>query len=289
MTLAMGLFAVEDATIKALAATIPPGQIIWMLGAGGAVAFGAWLATTGQGWGNRSDWSARVLARAGAEALGSCLFVTALALIPLALASAFVQSAPLLVAAGAALFLGHRIGPRRWAAIAIGFGGVLLILRPGGDAFSPAALLALGGVACLAARDLLTRTLPASVTGPRLAAQAFAALVPAGALLQAAQGHPLVAPSPLVWGGLGACVAIGAAAYLAIVAATRAGDIAVVSSFRYTRMLFALVLAALLFGERPDAATLVGVAVVIGAGLYTLLREARLRRMAGGAGVGGAS
>jgi drug/metabolite transporter (DMT)-like permease len=275
MTLAMALFAVEDATIKALSAELPPGQIIWMLGLGGGAAFCTWLAVTGQGWGGRADWSPRVLARAGMEAGGTCLFVSALALIPLALASAFIQATPLLVAGGAALFLGHRVGPRRWAAIGLGFAGVLLILRPGAEGVSAGALLAIGGVICLAARDLITRTLPPGVSGPRLAAQAFTGLIPAGLALQWGQGQAVVSPSPAAWGGMGLCVVVGMAAYLSIVAATRAGDIAVVSSFRYTRMLFALVIAATVFAERPDAATLIGVAIVIAAGLYTLIREAR--------------
>jgi drug/metabolite transporter (DMT)-like permease len=278
MTLAMALFAVEDATIKALSAALPPAQIIWMLGLGGAAVFALWLLVTGQGWGGRADWSRPVLARAGTEAAGSCLFVTALSLIPLSLASAFVQATPLLVAAGAALFLGQRVGWRRWAAIAAGFAGVLLILRPGGGEFAPATLLALAGVLFLAARDLITRTLPASVSGPRLAAQAFGALVPAGIGLQLALGQGVVVPPPATLAALSFCVAVGAGAYLAIVAATRAGDIAVISSFRYTRMVFALVIAALFFCERPDGLMLAGVAVVIAAGIFTLVREARLRR-----------
>jgi drug/metabolite transporter (DMT)-like permease len=161
----------------------------------------------------------------------------------------------------------------------VGFAGVLLILRPGAAGFDPAILLAVGGMLGLAARDLITRTMPDAIAGNRLSIHAFAALVPAGLLGQAVLGAPVVVPAPSEALTLGACIAIGMAAYLAIVAATRRGDISVVSSFRYSRMLFALVLGITVFGERPDLATLVGVAVVIASGLYTLIREARLRDM----------
>ena len=277
MVLAMACFTIEDALIKALSDHLPPAQIIWMLGVGGAVAFSAALMATGRPLWSPDYVRRRVLLRSGAEAVGTCFFVTALALIPLSLASAVIQATPLVVALGATLFLGARLGWRRWLAIAAGFGGVLLIVRPGAVGFEPAVLLAIGGMVGLAARDLLTRTLPASVTGSRISLHAFAALVPAGAALQAAQAQALVLPDAGEWALLLACVVIGIGAYLTIVTATRMGDISVVSSFRYSRMLFALVVGAAVFGERPDATTLVGVAIVIGSGTFMLLREARVR------------
>ena len=277
MVAAMACFAVEDGLIKALSGAIPAAQIIWMLGLGGTVAFGLWLVATGRPLWTPDYLRGRVLARSGFEVLGTCFFVSALALIPLSLASAVIQATPLVVAMGAALFLGARVGWRRWCAIGAGFAGVLLIVRPGAAGFEPAVLLAVGGMLGLAARDLVTRSMPGVVTGPRLTIHAFAALVPAGLLLQAAQGARPVEPDAAEFALLGACTVVGATAYLAIVAATRLGDISVVSSFRYSRMLFALVVGAVAFGERPDATTLWGVAIVIASGAYTLGREARLR------------
>ncbi|WGH78473.1 DMT family transporter [Jannaschia ovalis] len=280
MVVAMACFAVEDALIKGLTATLPATQIIWMLGLGGALAFAAWLAATGRG-----VWSAQylhrtVLMRSGCEVFGTLCFVSALALIPLALASAVIQATPLVVAMGAALFLGAPVGWRRWAAIAVGFAGVMLIIRPGAAGVEPGVLLAVGGMLGLAARDLVTRTMPGAVSGPRLSLHAFAALVPTGLALQLLLAAPFVMPSGAEIGILAIGVAIGMGAYLTIVAATRMGDIAVISSFRYSRMLFALLLGVTFFGERPDAATLAGVTIVIASGLYTLIREARLRRAA---------
>lgn len=280
MVVAMACFAVEDALIKSLTGAIPPAQIIWMLGLGGALAFGVWLQVTGRGIWSPDYLSPAVLRRSGFEVFGTLCFVSALALIPLATASAVIQATPLVVAMGAALFLGATVGWRRWAAIFVGFGGVLMILRPGGDSFDPAVLLAVGGMLGLAARDLATRTLPAQITGTHLSLHAFSALVPAGIGLQIVLGAPFVRPTTADVLTLTICVAVGMAAYLTIVAATRLGDISVVSSFRYSRMLFALLIGVLIFGERPDVATLVGVTIVIASGLYTLIREARLARAA---------
>ncbi|SDY93692.1 EamA-like transporter family protein [Jannaschia faecimaris] len=274
---AMACFAVEDALIKGLSATFSSAQIIWMLGLGGAMAFAIWLQATG-----KRAWSPlylhrRVLLRSGFEVFGTLFFVSSLALIPLALASAVIQATPLVVAMGAALFLGATVGWRRWLAITVGFTGVLVIIRPGAASFEPATLLALTGMLGLAARDLATRTMPREISGARLSLHAFGALVPTGLGLQILLGLEFLRPDLAQLGILALCVGIGMLGYLAIVGATRLGDISVVSSFRYSRMLFALIVGGIAFGERPDLWTLVGVSIVIATGLYTLIREARLR------------
>lgn len=273
----MACFALEDGLIKALSGTFPAAQIIWMLGLGGSLAFVGWLIATGQTVWSPHYLRPQVLLRSGFEVAGTLCFVSALALIPLATASAVIQATPLVVAMGAAVFLGARVGWRRWLAIGVGFAGVLIILRPGSSAFDPATLLAVGGMLGLAARDLVTRTMPGIVSGARLSLHAFASLVPAGLLLQFLTGASWVIPDAAQIGILAVAVAVGMVGYLAIVGATRLGDISVVSSFRYSRMLFALIVGMVAFGERPDALMIVGVVIVIGSGVFTLLREARLR------------
>ncbi|SEK91185.1 DMT family transporter [Jannaschia helgolandensis] len=273
----MACFALEDGLIKALSGTFPAAQIIWMLGLGGSLAFVGWLIATGQTVWSPHYLRPQVLLRSGFEVTGTLCFVSALALIPLATASAVIQATPLVVAMGAAVFLGACVGWRRWLAIGVGFAGVLIILRPGSSAFDPATLLAVGGMLGLAARDLVTRTMPGIVSGARLSLHAFASLVPAGLLLQFLTGASWVIPDAAQIGILAIAVAVGMVGYLAIVGATRLGDISVVSSFRYSRMLFALIVGMVAFGERPDALMIVGVVIVIGSGVFTLLREARLR------------
>jgi len=283
MTLSMLGFAIEDALIKTVAARLPAGQIIALLGLAGAVLFLAWLALRGQRLFVRAQLEPRVLMRTGCEALGTAFFVTSLTLIPLTLASAVIQATPLMVALGAALFLGQPVGWRRWTAIGVGFAGILLILRPGSADFDPLVLLAVAGMLGLAGRDLLTRAMNSTITGPHLSIMAFLGLVPTGLLLITVQGQSVLLPTLREAALLSVCVVIGMVAYLAIIAATRAGDAAVISSFRYARMVFALAIGWLVFREQPDALTLIGVAVVIAAGLYTLIRERRLRRASLGA------
>ncbi|MGB3408641.1 MAG: DMT family transporter [Jannaschia sp.] len=277
MTIAMALFAVEDAVIKGLAGTFSAAQIIWMLGFGGVLALTVWFAARGEGAWSPHYRNRYVLLRTGFEAVGSLFFVSALAVVPLALASAVVQATPLMVAMGGAVFLGARVGWRRWLAILVGFGGVLVILRPFGQGFEATTLLAVFGMVALAGRDLTTRIVPADISGVRLSFLAFLSLVFAGAALQIAQGAALIIPTLWQTAVIALCVAIGLVAYLTIVAGTRTGDIAVVSSFRYTRMIFALIVAGLAFDEQADVWTVVGVSIVIATGVFTLMREARMR------------
>ena len=206
------------------------------------------------------------------------MFVTSLTLIPLTTASAVIQATPLVVAMGAAVFLGQAVGWRRWLAIFVGFVGVLIIIRPGMEGFTPATLLAVGGMLGLAARDLFTRGLTVQLSGPQLATHTFALVVPAGLALSILQGQPFVMPDASQSLILLAAIMIGMIAYLAIVAATRGGNAGIISSFRYSRMIFALVIGYLMFTEIPDAATLIGAAIIIASGIYTLWRETRLRR-----------
>jgi len=278
MTMSMLGFAIEDALIKGLSGTIPVGQIIAFIGLGGILAFAAFLMTSGQPVFVAAQREPKVVLRSSLEALGSIFFVSSLALIDLTLASAIIQATPLVVAMGAAVFLGQKVGWRRWAAILTGFAGVLLIVKPGAATFDPLVIFAIVGMLGLASRDLVTRNLQSDIGGPHLSIAAFIGLIPAGLLLCVVWGQSLVWPTLYEWAVLVLCVFIGMAAYLAIIAATRAGDAAFISSFRYSRMLFALVLGALFFSEVPDALTLLGVAIVIAAGLFTLLREARLNR-----------
>lgn len=275
MTLAMLGFAVEDVLIKALSDRIPPGQIILSVGVGGAVVFALWFVLRGRPVLTRELVRPGIMARTGLEMLGTIFFVSSLALIPITTASAVIQATPLVVAMGGALFLAQPVGWRRWAAIVVGLAGVMMILRPGGATFDPAVLLAVAGMLALAARDIVTRGLDLSVSSAHLTFMAFLSLIPAGLILAAVTGTPLVTVSGMDLAWLGATVGVGLFAYVTIVGATRIGDVAVVSSFRYVRMVYALAFGFLVFGERSDAMTLGGAGIIIAAGLYALMREAR--------------
>jgi drug/metabolite transporter (DMT)-like permease len=281
MTAAMLGFAIEDMFIKMLAATVPLGMVLILLGAGGAVVFAVLALLRGDALFSRDLLARSVLIRNTGELLGTIGFVTAIVLTPLSSASAILQATPLVVTLGAALFLGEQVGWRRWSAILVGFAGVVLIIRPGMAAFEPLSLFAVLGVIGLALRDLATRTVPRAISSMQLSTYAFATLVPAGLGMLAFTGQGMRMLTPLEVLLMAAALCFAVLAYYAIVAAMRMGDVAVITPFRYSRLVFALGFGMYFFGERPDALTLAGSALIVASGIYTFWREARLARARG--------
>ena len=275
----MAAFAIEDLFLKRAAMALPPGQVIAMTGAGGALVFWAIAAMRGQPILTARALRGAPLIRALSEAGATIFYVTALALIPLSVNSALLQASPLVVTLGAALFLGETVGWRRWSAIGVGFLGVLIVLQPWDAGFQAAGLLTVLAVLILAARDLATRAMPADIGTFQLTTWAYLALVPAGLLLMAVTGD---APAPINasrWIDLSLALLSGLFGYYAVTAAMRIGEVAVVAPFRYSRLVFAMLLAVIFLGERPGMATLIGAALIIGSGLYTFTRE-RMRARA---------
>jgi drug/metabolite transporter (DMT)-like permease len=287
MVAAMAGFAVEDMFLKSVAASLPVGQILMIFGAGGMMGFALLAMRRGERILHPAILSPAILIRCLFEVAGRLFYTLAIALTPLSSASAILQATPLVVVMGAALVFGERVGWRRWAAIAVGFAGVLIILRPGLDGFTPLSLLAVLGMLGFAGRDLATRAAPPVLSNLQLGVYGFAMMVPTGALLLAVSGGAVL-PSALAAGQLAAATVIGVLAYYALTSAMRIGEVSVVTPFRYTRLVFALILGATVFGERPDAATLLGSAVIVTSGIYTLLRSRRVQAMATKAGPGDA-
>lgn len=277
MVLAMMGFALEDMLIKFMAAELPVGQIIGMLGLGSAILVAPILLLTGQSLFDRSMMTMPILLRAIGELIGTLGFVTAIALTPLSTASAILQATPLFVTLGAALFLQEAVGWRRWTAILVGFFGVLLIIRPGMEGFSWLSLFAVQGVVGLGIRDLATRRVPPQTSTLQLSFLAFLVLIPAAGLLMWINGTSVTPLSSQNWMIFIAAIIIGIFAYYGIVAAMRLGEISFVTPFRYSRILFALVIGIFIFGERPDFMTLLGAGIIVASGLYTLWRERTVR------------
>lgn len=218
-----------------------------------------------------------VIMRVAGEVGATVLFLTALANMPLANVTAILQALPLAVTMAAALFLGEAVGWRRWTAILVGFTGVMIIVRPGMDGFSIYSLYALAAVACVTLRDVATRKLSPSV--PSL----FVALVTAIAItLLGLVMLPTIVWAPtndthwIVLAGAAAAIVFG---YLFSIMAMRAGDISFVAPFRYTAMVWAIIMGVLLFGDWPDLMTLIGTGVVVATGMYSFHRE-NIRRHA---------
>ncbi|MDA7964994.1 DMT family transporter, partial [Ruegeria sp.] len=159
----MAAFAIEDMFIKHLSVTVPTGQILIALGVVSGLSFALLSVATRKRVFDPAAWTLLPVARAACEGLGAVMFVTALSLIDLSTVAAVFQALPLAVAMGAALFLGEKVGWRRWSAIGVGFIGVLMIIRPGLEGFQPETLLVVATVVLIAARDLITRKLDARV------------------------------------------------------------------------------------------------------------------------------
>ncbi|ARE39532.1 Membrane protein [Rhodovulum sp. P5] len=276
----MAAFTFNDACMKALSGEVPFFQALFLRGVGTIIfLFALALMLGGLRWRfPLRDWGLTVV-RTLAEIGAAYFFITALFHAKLANVTAIIQAIPLSVTLAGALFLGERVGWRRWTAILIGFSGVLLIVRPGTEGFTIYSVYALIAVAFVTLRDLVTRRLSTAVPSMTVALVAaigvtlFAGIGAAGGTWVAMSGASvlkLAGATGFIIGG-----------YLFSVMAMRVGEVAVVAPFRYTALIWALGLGALVFGEWPSGLTLVGAAIVVGTGVYTFYRERRLGQQAG--------
>jgi drug/metabolite transporter (DMT)-like permease len=277
MNVAMAAFTLNDTGMKAATETLPLFEAIAFRG----VLTLAMLAALGVAMGglrhrlSRAD--RRVVAlRTLAEIAATGLFLTALMHMPLANLSAILQSLPLAVTLGAAVAFRERIGWRRMVAILIGFCGVLLIIRPGTEGFDHWSVMGLASVACVVLRDLATRRLSPAVPSVLVSIWSAAGVTAMGLLGCLFGGVEPLAPGEAALVGAASVFLI--AGYMFGVMAMRVGDIGFVAPFRYTSLLWALVLGWALFGTWPDPLTLIGAGIVIVTGIFTLYRERKLAR-----------
>ncbi|XDZ63545.1 DMT family transporter [Alphaproteobacteria bacterium LSUCC0226] len=278
MAVSMLSFISNDALMKFLFQTISVEQGIFMRGLV-SVPLLALIAYLRKSLFVRIDWRnwRVILTRAFAELAATMAFLTALSNMPLANITAILQALPLTVTMFAAIFFGEQVGWRRWGAILAGFIGVLIIIRPSDDGFNEYAVLAIVAVACVTVRDAITRRLDRSV--PSLFV-AFISAIPIfiyGGVATATTGWTVVSGTMI---GIVVVAAIAiTCGYLFAVMAMRNGEISFVAPFRYTGMIWAILFGFLLFGDLPDAATILGTMIVIGMGVYAFHRE-RIRQRA---------
>ncbi len=271
MMLAMAGYVCNDAMIKLVSGQLELFQAVFLRGILVSILLGLFC------------WFRGDFARAGAaintplvlriigELGGVIFFLTALFNMPIANVTAILQVLPLAVTLAAAFFLGEKIGWRRYGAIAIGFIGVLIIVRPGSDGFTIYALMALAAVCFVVLRDLATRRLPAVTPSVLVGFYTSIAVTVMSALLL-----PLQQWKPV--GGLELAYLAVASLFIFVgtlfsILTMRVGEIGFVSPFRYTIMVWAIFLGVFVFNEYPDFYTLLGTAIVIIMGIYTLYRE----------------
>ena len=281
MAISMLCFVLNDGFMKALFADMSIYQAIFLRGLITAPLLAAMAWRQGvllPRLSGRDRWI--VMIRGVAEVGATIGFLTALAHMPLANVTAILQVLPLTVTMAAALFLGEAVGWRRWLAIAVGLVGVMIIIRPGMAGFSIWSIWALAAVGCITLREMVTRRLSADVPSLPVALVTAIAIGLLGAVMM-----PVVSWQPvsaMSWGLLAATSVAIIGGYLFSVMTIRSGDIGFVAPFRYTAMAWAIGLGLLMFGELPDRATVIGTAIIIATGLYSLHREHSLRRTAQG-------
>lgn len=279
MSLAMASFTCNDALVKSVTSSLSVAQIMTVRGVMTTILvyfvarhFGALRPL-------KVVLNPLILLRTFFEIGATLTFITALGRIDFANVASIMQSLPLAVTLGAALFLREPVGWRRWTAIAVGFSGVLIILRPTTEGFAPASLLLLAAVFFTSGRDLVTRRIVANIPSLTITLFTAAANTVVGAFLILPMGGwqpvsldnflPLVVAAVLTFAG-----------YQAVIMAMRTGEISFVAPFRYTSLIWALVIGILFFGERPDVFVFVGAAIIMGSGLYSFYRENVRRRRA---------
>ncbi len=277
MMLSMAAFTLNDTFMKALAGQVPLFQVLVLRGllTTGMVGFLAWRMGALHLRIPRKDrrligW--RIVGEIGA----AYFFLTALFNMPLANVTAILSSLPLAVTLSAALFFKEPLGWRRMTAILIGLVGVLLIVRPGAEGFNIYSVYVLIAVAFIVVRDLSTRRLSGDTHSMMVT---FATTVSVTLFFGAASGTEDWVPV----GGTQSLLIMGAAVmvmtgYVFSVMVMRVGEISVVAPFRYTSLIWALVLGWFVFGDWPRPLTLVGAAIVVGSGVFTLYRERQLAR-----------
>lgn len=284
MTLSMAAFTLNDACVKLVAETVPLFQVIFLRGLGTTIMLAIFVQMT---TGLRLSFPRRdrplIAGRTLAEIAAMVTFTLALTNMPLANATAILAALPLVVTLAAALFLGDPVGWRRLMAISIGFFGVMLIIQPGTDGFTIWSLLVVVSVVVITARDLFTRAFSPAVPSMTVAVLTAAAVCIFGGALSVLT--PWVALDLRELALIAAASVLIIGGYVFGIMVMRVGEVGFVSPFRYTSLIFALLLGLMIFGEFPNALALIGGAIVMATGIFTLVRERMAVRAAAQAAV----
>lgn len=275
MMASMFCFTVNDAFVKLTDGALPLPQLLALRGMmATALIFGLALALGRLRFRiDRRSWvliGLRCLAEIGA----AYFFLTALLHMPLANVTAILQTLPLTLTLAAFVILAEPVGWRRVTAIAAGFCGVLLIVRPGAEGFTIWSVYALIAVLCVTARDLLTRRLPPAT--PSMSVTLLTSLAVTLWFAAASAFRPWMPVEPVIWQLLAASAFFVVGGYFFSIQTMRVGEVSFVAPFRYTSLLWALMLGWAVFGDWPAWQTLLGAAIVVAAGLFTFWRERKL-------------
>jgi drug/metabolite transporter (DMT)-like permease len=273
MLLSIFMFSFGDAMGKFIVATYSVGQLLWLR------ACAALLVLLPIVWKRRTDflhlerpWLQ--LLRVTLSTLEVAAFFLATVYLPLADVITYYLAGPIFVTAMSGLVLGEDVGWRRWTAILVGFCGVLIALRPSSQTISWPALIALGGSLSFAVLMLITRSLR-STPDIVLATSQFGGTFVLGVVLSPIGWVTPSAGSLVLFAAAGI---ISVAALLCVNRSLKLAPASVVVPYQYSMIVWAVIFGLVVFGDVPSWATIVGAAIIIGAGLYIFLREQQLGR-----------
>jgi drug/metabolite transporter (DMT)-like permease len=270
------LFLINDTQMKLVSSELPLGEIIFIRGILATLFLAPFVALTGAHVHLSLLVDRAFVVRTAAEILAAYFFLVALFHIPIANANTILQVVPLAITAAAAVFFREPVGWRRWTAILIGFAGVLIVIRPGFAGFNAFSLLTLTSVLFITLRDMTTRIMPRGLPALLVAQVTAISVCCTGPIWSLISGEQWVMPSPRALALIAGAAAFLIGGYLTAVVFMRHGDIAVVAPFRYTVIVWAIIVGYLVWGEAPDGVTLLGTAIIIATGVYTFHRESRM-------------
>lgn len=271
MLVAVALFAMMDAGLKQLSAHYPPFQVASLRGAASLPLVLAWaLATVGMAPLLKVRWSLHLLRGVLGVAMMAA-FVYAVARMPLSTTYSIFFVAPLIITALSVPFLGEKVGPRRWTAIAVGLVGVLVLLRPTGEGLASLAALAVLVAAVMYAISAITVRILARTDSTQSMMVWLMAMIAVGAgVLAWPQWVPIRGEDLWLIAGIGVAGALG---QYAITEAFRMGEASLIAPLEYTALVWGVLLDLTLWGVLPDAITWLGAGIIIASGLYLLRRE----------------
>ncbi|MBT7447976.1 MAG: DMT family transporter [Tateyamaria sp.] len=272
MLLSMAIFAVADTFIKMSGSFLSPAQIMLFLISGGFIIFALIAILKGENLKDPRALKPVLLVRYCAEMVGLLGMVMCLTKVPLSIVGAVTQASPILVAVGAVIFLKEKVSWRRWSSIIIGFLGVLLVIQPGEEGLDYSVIWAAVALVAFSIRDLVTRLTPPDISSASLATFTMIAALPFTTAWVLLNGD-MFFPAEINWGIIACMIILGSVGYLLLITSLRIGELSAIMPFRYSRIVFLLILGILVFEERPSLSMLIGSALVIASGVYIMWRE----------------
>jgi drug/metabolite transporter (DMT)-like permease len=278
MVAATALFTCGDAAMKLVSGSLPTGETVFIRGVCTVTIVTVAAFWTGAIYRLR-DAFVRAMGWRSAGDVGSALFFqAALARMPFADLMGILQMTPLSLTAASALFLGEHVGWRRWTAVAIGFTGALLVIKPGSSAFNAWALLGVLSVLCGSLRDISTRRLDVALSP--LLIMMLSQVVVASSGLACWTFETWAVPSLAELFCLVFASVFSLAGHLCVIFSLRSGEVAAVAPFRYAGIVWSILLGFMIWNQLPDVLSLSGILILVSAGMYTFYREQRLRKLA---------